>query len=62
MNNLTSKYYVDEVLRLIKDDQTFSQSYYGPGWPVKNDQGTAHISVVAPNGDAVSLTASVNRL
>jgi gamma-glutamyltranspeptidase/glutathione hydrolase/leukotriene-C4 hydrolase len=47
---------------MIDDSKTFDQAYYGPGWPIKEDHGTAHISVVAQNGDAVSLTSTVNTL
>lgn len=49
-------------MRKIKDDQTFSQGYYGPGWPIDDTPGTAHISIVSQNGDAVSLTSSVNTM
>ena len=49
-------------MKLIDDKQTFNQAYYGPGWLTKSDHGTAHISVVAPNGDAVALTSTINTL
>ena len=62
IKNLTSENYIKEILKLIKDEKTFDQKYYGPGWEVKSDEGTAHLSIVAPNGDAVSLTSSVNTL
>ncbi len=58
--NLTDPSYINEVVRLIDDSKTFNQAYYGPGWPVKSDGGTAHMSVIAPNGDAVALTSTIN--
>ena len=27
----------------------------------KDDHGTTHVSIIAPNGDAVSVTSSINR-
>lgn len=52
---------VDSVRQLIKDDST-SQDYlhYGANFTVEPDHGTAHMSVLAPNGDAISITSTVN--
>ena len=44
----------------IWDNQTHdNQSYYGDFF-MKVDHGTSHLSVLAPNGDAVSLTSTIN--
>jgi hypothetical protein len=50
---LTSDTYAEQIHKLVKDDTTFNQSYYGPSWSVIDDHGTAHISVVAPNGEFI---------
>lgn len=45
----------------ISDYQT-SQSYafYGANYSSEADHGTAHVAVIAPNGDAVSITSTTN--
>lgn len=35
-------------------------THYGAEVEVPDDHGTAHISVLAPNGDAVSVTSTIN--
>lgn len=55
MRNLTSIDYAGEIKKLISDEKTSEDfSYYGAKFGGKNDQGTAHISILMPNGDAVS--------
>ncbi|KAM7347466.1 uncharacterized protein ACRADG_007032 [Cochliomyia hominivorax] len=63
LNDLFSDDYIQNLTYLIKDLKTFnSPDYYGA--PAKlsstHDYGTAQISVLAPNGDAVSATSSIN--
>ncbi|XP_052214304.1 glutathione hydrolase 1 proenzyme-like isoform X1 [Dreissena polymorpha] len=45
----------------IDDSRTFGSDYYKPifhsAW---EDHGTAHLSVIGPNGDAVSITSTTN--
>ncbi len=62
IKNLTSLNYIDEIFDLIDDEETLSESFYKPAWSFKEDHGTAHLSVVASNGDAVSLTSTINTL
>ncbi|KAL7743538.1 hypothetical protein ACLKA6_013344 [Drosophila palustris] len=52
---------VKSVKDLIKDDST-SQDYlhYGANFTVEPDHGTAHMNVLASNGDAISITSTVN--
>lgn len=52
---------VKSVRAMINDDQT-SQDYlhYGANFTVEPDHGTAHMNVLAANGDAVSITSTIN--
>ncbi|KAH8386387.1 hypothetical protein KR093_000174, partial [Drosophila rubida] len=52
---------VTSVRSLIKDNST-SQDYlhYGANFTVEPDHGTAHMNVLAANGDAVSITSTIN--
>ncbi|XP_068678858.1 glutathione hydrolase 1 proenzyme-like [Montipora capricornis] len=51
----------DELRHLITDNETHAPGYYGsPRYHVPIKTGTTHLSVLAANGDAVSLTSSVN--
>lgn len=55
MKNLTSIEYAEEIRKLIRDDKTSEDlGYYGAKFENKEDHGTAHISILMPNGDAVS--------
>nr|XP_042908628.1 scoloptoxin SSD14 [Parasteatoda tepidariorum] len=58
---LMSKDYADEVRGKIDDYQTHEPDYYGVNITVQDDHGTAHLSLIAPNGDAVSVTSTVNQ-
>jgi gamma-glutamyltranspeptidase/glutathione hydrolase/leukotriene-C4 hydrolase len=61
LQNLTSKSYAAEVQKRIDDTTTNSKpEHYGAVSISTEDHGTAHISVLAENGDAVSVTSSVN--
>ncbi|XP_058063541.1 glutathione hydrolase 1 proenzyme-like [Anopheles bellator] len=59
--NLTAPEYAEAVRRRIDDDRTHHrpEDYDGHFFTPNND-GTAHISVLAPSGDAVSATSSIN--
>ena len=52
---------VGEQLReMIWDNQTHdNQSYYG-NFFVKEDHGTSHLAVLSKDGDAVSMTSTIN--
>ncbi|XP_044760046.1 scoloptoxin SSD14-like isoform X2 [Coccinella septempunctata] len=46
----------------IKDNETSQDpTYYGAQISNPDNHGTAHISVLAPNGDAVSVTTTINQ-
>ncbi len=61
IHNLTDDSYLDYIQSRINDEKTFDYSYYDGGFS-RDDYGTAHVSVVGSNGDAVSLTSSINYL
>ncbi|XP_058055488.1 glutathione hydrolase 1 proenzyme-like [Anopheles bellator] len=63
LTKLTSKTYARFIYEGIEDDRTHSDyQHYGAEFATENDQGTAHVSVLAPNGDAVSVTSTINTI
>ncbi|VDI71263.1 Hypothetical predicted protein, partial [Mytilus galloprovincialis] len=61
VKTLTSEEYAEEIRAQISDSQTFGTEYYGPNFFDRlNSSGTSHLSVLAPNGDAVSVTSTIN--
>ncbi|XP_041372130.1 glutathione hydrolase 1 proenzyme-like [Gigantopelta aegis] len=60
IKNLTSKEYGNYVRSQINDDKTQKTMDYGPAFSIVEDAGTGHISLLAPNGDAVATTTTVN--
>lgn len=63
MQNLTSREYANKIRLAIKDISTSSNPRdYGAVVFSTEDHGTAHVSVLADNGDAVSVTSSINIL
>lgn len=61
VTQLASKEYADTIRNQIRDDKTFNDfAHYGANSSVVVDHGTGHLSVLAPNGDAVALTSTIN--
>ena len=56
---LSDQNIINEYKERICDDTVFPSSYYGSTGFVE-DHGTAHISIVGSNGDAVAITSSIN--
>lgn len=55
--------FADEIRSKIQDNKTYQDyKHYGANFSVPEDHGTIHISVIAPNGDAVAVTSSINTL
>lgn len=61
LQNLTSNDYAEAIRDRITENSTFSDpAHYGAVFYAKGNHGTAHISILTPNGDAVSVTSTVN--
>ena len=65
--NKTVQYILgDEWLKWVKEiwndkATTLNTTFYGADFQyVPTDHGTSHVSILAPNGDAVSVTSTVN--
>ncbi len=62
VKNMTSTSWGWDAFRKINDSFTVNNaSYYGADFYTPDDHGTAHISILAPNGDAVAVTSTVNQ-
>lgn len=61
VKNLTSQEWVEHVKSQIDDTKTFQDpTHYGAKTSLTEDHGTCHHSFLSPDGDAVSVTASIN--
>ncbi|XP_043274548.1 scoloptoxin SSD14 [Venturia canescens] len=61
--NLTSPSYADEIKKMIDDNWTSDDpKHYGVTSATPTDSGTAHVSVLAPDGSAVSVTSTINQV
>ena len=58
---MTSDTFAEATFDMINDTHTQDVLYYGPAFSQSlNDQGTAHLSVYAPDGAAVGITSTIN--
>ncbi|XP_074650712.1 scoloptoxin SSD14-like [Tubulanus polymorphus] len=57
---MTSRQYAGDIRKLISDYVTQEPSYYDGVIGEQGKYGTSHISIVAPNGDAISATTTIN--
>lgn len=63
VNELTSSEYANYIRSIIDDNKTFDDyEHYGANTSVQMDYGTGHVSILAPNGDAVGLTSTINSM
>ena len=60
---MTSEWLARRTFEKISDSSTVNDiGHYGGVFYSPEDHGTAQISVLAPNGDAVSVTSTVNQM
>jgi gamma-glutamyltranspeptidase / glutathione hydrolase / leukotriene-C4 hydrolase len=63
LTNLTSKDYALYIRSQIQDGVTFDDpAHYGAQTMPSENHGTAHVSVIASDGSAVSATSTINLL
>uniref|UniRef100_A0A1A9X250 Gamma-glutamyltransferase n=1 Tax=Glossina brevipalpis TaxID=37001 RepID=A0A1A9X250_9MUSC len=61
LEKFISPEFAADIRRLIKDDMTCTDViYYNANFAHVEDHGTANLSVIAPNGDAIAITSTVN--
>ena len=60
VDRMTNTEFIDSIRKRITDDTTHDLEYYGPNVKPQQTSGTSQISVIAENGDAVSVSSSVN--
>lgn len=61
VEDVTSDKFAEYVQGQIHDNYTINDpKYYGARYQHPEDHGTAHLSFVAPNGDAIAVTSTIN--
>ena len=58
---MKSNKYVENIREKIDLNKTHEISYYSDVTNVVRDYGTAHVSILSQDGDAVSVTSSINQ-
>lgn len=63
MANLTSQDYANSIRYKIEDNKTYNDpEHYEAVTSIKEDHGTGQISILAPDGSAVSVTTTINQM
>lgn len=59
--NMLDPSFAAKSRELILDDRTYIDfAHYGANFTNEEDRGTANIAILAPNGDAIAVTSTVN--
>uniref|UniRef100_A0A1A9X253 Gamma-glutamyltransferase n=1 Tax=Glossina brevipalpis TaxID=37001 RepID=A0A1A9X253_9MUSC len=59
--NLLSVEFAEKIRNLIHDNGTYTDMlHYGAHFSIKEDHGTTNLAVLAPNGDAITITSTIN--
>ncbi|MGH0163728.1 UNVERIFIED_CONTAM: hypothetical protein FKN15_062979 [Acipenser sinensis] len=61
VQNLISEGFANRIRKLINDDRTHPLQYYSRS-PGRDSVGTTHVSVLAEDGSAVSVTSTINQM
>lgn len=63
IEKLISTEHAEDIKSKIPVNRTRSDpAYYGANFSYTEDHGTAHLQVISENGDAVSVTSTINLL
>ncbi|XP_011505859.1 PREDICTED: gamma-glutamyltranspeptidase 1-like [Ceratosolen solmsi marchali] len=63
ITNLTSKDYAKSIELAVIENRTYvDPQHYGAVTTNKDDHGTAHVAILAPDGSAVSVTSTINQV
>ncbi|GFS21750.1 gamma-glutamyltranspeptidase 1 [Elysia marginata] len=60
VKNMTMLEFGEATRALIDDSKTHEPAYYNPSAAITDDQGTTHLSVLDGQGNAVSITSTIN--
>lgn len=59
---MASPEFGEQIRKQIADNETSSEpAHYGGKFNVVNNKGTSQVAILAPNGDAISITSSINK-
>lgn len=63
VQNLTNYDFAMGIRSQIDDFRTFNDyKHYGANFSSEDDHGTSHINIIAPNGDAIAATGTINTM
>ncbi|XP_057661139.1 scoloptoxin SSD14 isoform X1 [Diorhabda carinulata] len=61
LDEITSTTFAEQIRKSINITATSTDtSYYGGNYSVQEDHGTANLCILAPNGDAIAVTSTIN--